>query len=65
VVISEQAEFDECIFPCLSKYKTSSPVALASPDSVPLLSAATPYMVLDLGEIVRKMTAQLHLYHML
>jgi hypothetical protein len=48
-VISERAEFDERIFPGLSKYKASSPVALTSPNSAPLLPAATPHMVLDLG----------------
>ena len=56
-VISERAEFDEQVFPGLSKYKATSPVDLTPPNSA--LLQATPEPLLDLGGIVMKMTAQL------
>ena len=48
-IISERAEFDERIFPGLSKYKATSPVNLTSPNTLPLSTDTTPSTVLDLG----------------
>jgi len=47
-IISEQAEFDERIFPGLAKYTATSPVDLTSPKTVPLLPDTTPDMLLNL-----------------
>src|SRR5258708_35564716 len=44
-IISERAEFDERVFPGLSKYKATSPVNFTS-DSAPVPPATTP---VDLG----------------
>jgi len=49
-IISEQAEFDEHVFPGLSKYTPTSPVdLLTTPDTVPLPSDTTQDLLLDLG----------------
>jgi hypothetical protein len=48
-IISKQAEFDERVFPGLSKYKALSPVDLTPPGSAPLLLETVPNTVLDLG----------------
>jgi len=47
-IISEQAEFDERIFPGLAKYTATSPVDLTSPKTVPLLPDTTPDLLLNL-----------------
>jgi len=49
-IISEQAEFDEHVFPGLSKYTATSPVDFTTPDTVPLLSDTTQDLLLNLGE---------------
>src|SRR5258708_2697826 len=51
-IISEQAEFDEHVFPGLSKYTATSPVDLTTPDTVPLLSDTTQDLLLNLGGMV-------------
>jgi len=47
-IISERVEFDECVFPGLSKYTATSPVDLTTPDTVLLLSDTTQDPLLDL-----------------
>ena len=45
-IICEHAEFDECVFPGLAKYKATSPVNLTSPNSI---VAPTFDLLLNLG----------------
>src|SRR6266498_4167522 len=50
-VISERAEFDERVFPGLSKYKATSPADLTPPNSLPLQPIAAPEPLLNLEGI--------------
>jgi hypothetical protein len=51
-IICERAEFDERVFPGLTKYKSTSPVNLTPPNSV---VAPTVNPLLDLGGIMMMM----------
>ncbi len=48
-LISERAQFNERVFPGLSKYKATSPFKLTPPGSPPLLPVPTPVLMLTLG----------------
>ena len=47
-LISEHAEFDECIFPELAKYKATSPADLSPSGSLSLAPELTSVPMLDL-----------------